>query len=675
MAGADATIRLTADATGVKAAINDAKTSLQQLKDAAKGAGEELNAGTTKYLQSLEKQARALELQAATFGKSKAEAAEYLSSLLGVSATAASMVERIDASEKALARQALAAKAAAEETARLAAAQASPGKFLNSLEEQAGALERQSKLFGKTTAELAAFEAAELGVAAGASVFVARIDASEKALERQALAVKVAATAAAELAAAQAAPGEHLKGLEGEAAALERLAAVFGKTKAEIAAYDAAQAGVGTQAAAMVARIDASEKSLERQAVAARNAATAAAELKASQAIPAEYVASLERQAAALELEAATFGKTKSEIAAYRAEQLGVTASSGAFVERLHAAEAALNEQQVAAKKAATAAAELKAAQAIPGDYLRSLEQQTKALEFEAATFGKTKSQLAALKAEALGVAAGASQMVDRLKAAELSLKAQSAAAEGATKSLGKARNEMGLTAGELSNSLRGVPAQFTDIVVSLASGQRPLTVLLQQGGQLKDMFGGVGNAAKAIGGYVLGLINPLTVAAAAAAGLAYALYKAQQEAQAFKTALIATGNYAGVTASQLSDMAKAASATVGTQGNAAAALTQLAASGKVAGSSFESITRAAILFEKATGQAVEETVKQFIALGEEPAKGSLKLNETLHYLNTTTYERIKALEDQGHHEEAAALAQDTLQKALKSRAEEAGLT
>jgi len=161
MAGADATIRLTADATGVKAAINDAKTSLQQLKDAAKGAGEELNAGTTKYLQSLEKQARALELQAATFGKSKAEAAEYLSSLLGVSATAASMVERIDASEKALARQALAAKAAAEETARLAAAQASPGKFLNSLEEQAGALERQSKLFGKTTAELAAFEAAE----------------------------------------------------------------------------------------------------------------------------------------------------------------------------------------------------------------------------------------------------------------------------------------------------------------------------------------------------------------------------------------------------------------------------------------------------------------------------------------------------------------------------------
>lgn len=49
----------------------------------------------------------------------------------------------------------------------------------------------------------------------------------------------------------------------------------------------------------------------------------------------------------------------------------------------------------------------------------------------------------------------------------------------------------------EMSFALRGVPAQFTDIAVSLASGQQPLTVLLQQGGQLKDMFGGIGPAAK----------------------------------------------------------------------------------------------------------------------------------------------------------------------------------
>ena len=79
----------------------------------------------------------------------------------------------------------------------------------------------------------------------------------------------------------------------------------------------------------------------------------------------------------------------------------------------------------------------------------------------------------------------------------------------------------VGMSAAQTTAALRNVPAQMTDVVVSLASGQQPLTVLLQQGGQLKDMFGGVGAAAKAIGGYVAGLVNPFTLAAAAAASAA----------------------------------------------------------------------------------------------------------------------------------------------------------
>ena len=47
-----------------------------------------------------------------------------------------------------------------------------------------------------------------------------------------------------------------------------------------------------------------------------------------------------------------------------------------------------------------------------------------------------------------------------------------------------------GQTAKQTAAALRGVPAQITDIVVSLQGGQAPMTVFLQQGGQLKDMFG-----------------------------------------------------------------------------------------------------------------------------------------------------------------------------------------
>jgi len=78
-------------------------------------------------------------------------------------------------------------------------------------------------------------------------------------------------------------------------------------------------------------------------------------------------------------------------------------------------------------------------------------------------------------------------------------------------------QNDTGVSAAQMQAALRGVPAQFTDIVTSIASGQEALTVLLQQGGQLRDMFGGAGNAARALGGYVVGLINPFTLAAGAA--------------------------------------------------------------------------------------------------------------------------------------------------------------
>ncbi len=72
-----------------------------------------------------------------------------------------------------------------------------------------------------------------------------------------------------------------------------------------------------------------------------------------------------------------------------------------------------------------------------------------------------------------------------------------------------------GLSYKQYQNSLRGIPAQITDIVVSLQGGMSPLTVLLQQGGQLKDMFNGTIPAIKALSGALLRLlIHPMTLVA-----------------------------------------------------------------------------------------------------------------------------------------------------------------
>jgi len=222
-----------------------------------------------------------------------------------------------------------------------------------------------------------------------------------------------------------------------------------------------------------------------------------------------------------------------------------------------------------------------------------------------------------------------------------------------------------GQTAKQYAANLRGVPAQFTDIAVSLQAGQNPLTVFLQQGGQLKDMFGGVVPAAKALGGYVLGLVNPFTVAAAAAAVLALAYKQGSDEATAYRTSLAMTGNTAGTTAGQLSTLAQQIAQSNGTVGKASAVLAQLAGSTRIPVQAFESIAESAIRFESATGQAAEETVKNFEKIAKDPAAAILALNESMNFLTATTYEQIKALQEQGRTQEAAALANTAYQEGM----------
>jgi lambda family phage tail tape measure protein len=225
-----------------------------------------------------------------------------------------------------------------------------------------------------------------------------------------------------------------------------------------------------------------------------------------------------------------------------------------------------------------------------------------------------------------------------------------------------------GITAKQTAAALRGVPAQFTDIAVSLQGGQAPLTVFLQQGGQLKDMFGGAGPAAKALGGYVLGLVNPFTVAAAAAAALGVAYYQGSKEQDAFRNSLIITGNSAGTTSGALGDMAKRIGASTGTVGAASAALAQLAGTGKIASTSFDSIATAAVSFEKATGQAVSTTIAEFVKLADDPVKAVASLNEKYNFLTAAVYEQIRVAQELGDKEGAAAIAQEALARALIDR-------
>lgn len=227
-----------------------------------------------------------------------------------------------------------------------------------------------------------------------------------------------------------------------------------------------------------------------------------------------------------------------------------------------------------------------------------------------------------------------------------------------------------GMTAKATAAALRGVPAQMTDIFVSLQAGQSPLTVFLQQGGQLKDMFGGIGPAARAVGGYILGMVNPYTLAAAAVGALAIAYYKGSEEQDQFRLSLERTGNAAGTTADELAGMAERVGDTIGTTGKAAEVLTLLAGTGKITSDAFERIAVSAIAWEKAGGQAAAATVAEFAKLGDDPVKAVLELNDKYNFLTASVFEQIYALQEEGDTIGASRVAWGELSDTLDERSE-----
>lgn len=234
-------------------------------------------------------------------------------------------------------------------------------------------------------------------------------------------------------------------------------------------------------------------------------------------------------------------------------------------------------------------------------------------------------------------------------------------------------RDDLGKTgqsAAQTAYAMRMIPAQMTDIIVGLSTGQSPFMVLMQQGGQLKDMFGGIGPAIKGVGGYVLGLINPVTLAAAAVGVLGLAYYKGSQEQDEFYKSLTLSGNLVGKTTGQLADIAARVSVVANsTTGVTSAILNQIVSSGKVAAESLERVTTAVVEISEATGIATEKLVGDFNDIAADPVAAITKLNDQYHFLTLATYNQIKALQDEGNQQDAARVATDAYANAMQQRA------
>lgn len=134
------------------------------------------------------------------------------------------------------------------------------------------------------------------------------------------------------------------------------------------------------------------------------------------------------------------------------------------------------------------------------------------ALQAQADAAEKTQSELLEMKAAQLGVSAQAAPFIANLRAQEQQIA------------------KMGISVGQYRQAMRMLPAQITDVATSLASGMPIWLVAIQQGGQIKDQFGGIGNALRA----VLKFLNPFKIGLAGIVGtlgyMAIGAYKSKKE-------------------------------------------------------------------------------------------------------------------------------------------------
>lgn len=153
--------------------------------------------------------------------------------------------------------------------------------------------------------------------------------------------------------------------------------------------------------------------------------------------------------------------------------------------------------------------------------FIQALREQEEAA-------GKSKSELLEMKAAQLGVSQEAAPYIARLKEQE------------------KQIQKLGISTGQYKQAMAQLPMQITDVVTSLASGMPVWLVAIQQGGQIKDSFGGASNALKAL----LSFLNPVNVAFGLLSGTlaiaAYNAYKTQTEFEAIKKTVQETTGLTG---------------------------------------------------------------------------------------------------------------------------------
>ncbi len=269
----------------------------------------------------------------------------------------------------------------------------------------------------------------------------------------------------------------------------------------------------------------------------------------------------------------------------------------------------------------------------------------------QADTIGKTRTQLLTMEAAQRGIATEAAPAIAKLRDFEAAqLRGGRAAAASAA--------QIGLN----TQQLMTLKYTASDVVASLGSGASPFTVLLQQGGQVAQIEGGVTGLLRGLAQSITPFVAGVTAGTAAVGALAYAYFEGAKQSKAFADATVLSGNFAGQTEGQFNALTRSLSESGQITASAAREFGQaLLATGEVGPEVFAKATRAAALFGQATGQTAKEVAKDFAGMAQDAGKWAAEHNRSMNFITAAQLDQIKTLQESGRAVEAQGLVYDAL--------------
>ncbi|ELP3428903.1 phage tail tape measure protein, partial [Escherichia coli] len=207
---------------------------------------------------------------------------------------------------------------------------------------------------------------------------------------------------------------------------------------------------------------------------------------------------------------------------------------------------------------------------------------------------------------------------------------------------------------GQYKAAMRMLPAQFTDVATQLAGGQSPWLIMLQQGGQVKDSFGGIIPMFRSLAGAVTLPMAGLTSLAVATGALVYAWYKGDTVLSEFNKTLVLSGNQSGLTADRMLSLTRAGQAAGLTFNQTSEALTALVNAGVRGGEQFEAISQSVARFSAASGVEVDKVAEAFGKLTTDPTSGLTAMAHQFHNVTAEQIAYVAQLQRSG--DEAGAL-------------------